>query len=650
MCAVKVIETRAIISASDETGATFAHIAAKLENMEHTAKRAGESTARIGQSFKGLTSNAAAAAAAIGSIGAAAVLAASAGISKIEQLTKSILDLGEQYDKITRRQRAVLNISPAQQEPLIRQAKSLGASTPFSDIQVLEAQTALAQRGIATEFVEPIVNAASVLAQALGIGLVEAAQKAESAFFASGQQAKDAATAQKDFNALISSMVKTSQLSGMNADELSQFYKFGLPTAHAAGVSLPFFESIGAALHRAGLAGEEAGVASRAFVGSMLHPTAGARNVFDALGVRYSDFAKAGPMSGENLSATMQRRLGRTLTPAELAAVNAVIADPEVAGEQGAFTSATAKALGGENLKPNDAKKLAKVIGDFWTSSLANIDVEGLLKAVLAARPTAAQDVAMMGGRQGGRFALLVEHAEDLRNFEAKIRAAPADLARRQADIQMGGFAGAMARLRGGEKVMETNIFQANEGWITELANAGVAAEKAFIEAGAPAAKFATAIGAAIGALSVFEAGLLAMRVANNLAGGGTWLGAAAAGAGWLRSGAMRLGALGAAGYGLYETVKPMPANAGEDERARQLKHGQGWLSNAPPAAGGFTPSPGGLGNYTELRGSATVTNSLSISLDPGLIAKQVHSALAADGNLRGDTGVSMSPSSMLPR
>ena len=53
----------------------------------------------------------------------------------------------------------------------------------------------------------------------------------------------------------------------------------------------------------------------------------------------------------------------------------------------------------------------------------------------------------------------------------------------------------------------------------------------------------------------------------------------------------------------------------------------------------------GAAGPAAELKGQATITNRLSISLDPGLIAKEVRSQLDAGGNLRADTGVSMSPS-----
>jgi hypothetical protein len=63
-----------------------------------------------------------------------------------------------------------------------------------------------------------------------------------------------------------------------------------------------------------------------------------------------------------------------------------------------------------------------------------------------------------------------------------------------------------------------------------------------------------------------------------------------------------------------------------------------------PPPGGGVSFPGAGVG--TELRGAATIKNSLAISLDPGLIAKEVRSQLDALGNLRAaDTG-----SSALPR
>jgi hypothetical protein len=81
-------------------------------------------------------------------------------------------------------------------------------------------------------------------------------------------------------------------------------------------------------------------------------------------------------------------------------------------------------------------------------------------------------------------------------------------------------------------------------------------------------------------------------------------------------------------------------------ERIHHDKLGKGFnLGGAPPpSATGFTP--GNL-NFKELRGAATIKNSLAITLDPGLIAKEVRSQLDASGNLRGagaDTGKSTMP------
>jgi hypothetical protein len=63
----------------------------------------------------------------------------------------------------------------------------------------------------------------------------------------------------------------------------------------------------------------------------------------------------------------------------------------------------------------------------------------------------------------------------------------------------------------------------------------------------------------------------------------------------------------------------------------------------------GLTGATGPAGPAAELKGEATIKNSLSISLDPGLIAKEVRNQLNAGGNLRGDTGVSMTPANTLP-
>jgi hypothetical protein len=51
-----------------------------------------------------------------------------------------------------------------------------------------------------------------------------------------------------------------------------------------------------------------------------------------------------------------------------------------------------------------------------------------------------------------------------------------------------------------------------------------------------------------------------------------------------------------------------------------------------------------------KLKGAAMITNRIEVDLSPDLVARIVRNSVDASGNLRGDTGVSMSPSNTLPR
>ena len=89
----------------------------------------------------------------------------------------------------------------------------------------------------------------------------------------------------------------------------------------------------------------------------------------------------------------------------------------------------------------------------------------------------------------------------------------------------------------------------------------------------------------------------------------------------------------------------------------RELEAKQKFEASRPPVSLGMHAGQRHiLGGAAEpaaparLEGAATIKNSFAITLDPGLIAKEVRSQLSADGNLRADTGISMNPSSILPR
>ena len=287
--AVKTIETQTIISAQDKTGETFAAVAQKLKAMEGAAQRANSRINSVNSNIKSVGVSASAAVGA--AVGAATERLAERGIEKAAELVRRSVETFKQYDLLVRNQRAIADITEGQQKPLIDQAIRLGGSTPFNDIQVLEAQRDLIKRGIKVDLVEPIIKFAAGFGQAMDVDLPTAAKTLETAIFSTGQNMETAAEAMKNAQRTTDIMVKTAKISGMSADEEAMFYKFGGAAAHAAGMSIETMSALGAMMRRGGIPGDEAGVAVRSISGSLVSPTTKGMIALNAMGIDFSKFA-----------------------------------------------------------------------------------------------------------------------------------------------------------------------------------------------------------------------------------------------------------------------------------------------------------------------------------------------------------------------
>jgi TP901 family phage tail tape measure protein len=650
--AIKTIETKAIISAQDKTGATFAEIAQKLKNMEGVAKRASQTagyvSASVGSNLGGISTRVRAVAKSIDAASLAIAGLAVVGVEKLAKLAESVIDVGVEFDKLTRRQQAVLNISGQQQKPLLEQATILGGTTPFKKLEVIEAQTELAKRGIPLDAIGQVTDAAAKYAQAQGVGLPEAAKLLEAAAFAEGKRGASPA----ELAHIADRLVKASQISGMGAGEMEEFIRGG--AAEAAGVGMPFLMAQGAAMHLAHI--PDPGAAAVRFASQLSKPTPAALDAFGAMGIRYQDFVKAGTgMQAGNLSSEFESELGgRKLSGIGLAKVQAVLSNKAIAGDEQKLSKALLEILQAAPKKSGgkspDAAAISKVIKKFWDASIESVDVEGLERALLKKGISGAQAVEIFGKRGGLAFKALSEHAGDVSKFEKEIKSTPEGLAAREAEKQMGGLAGAKIRMEGGWQNVLTSLAKDNERWLTPLYNAGSRLENVFVDATSRFRLLTEGVSGAIAAVTGFGAVLKVLSFLGVLPGGSAAAGMAG------------LGAAGLAGGGAYEFFKHVPMAEGGDSYGlshpdwhpgmpkESTRFGGGpnhWLGGQPPEAGKF--SPGGLGAF-RLEGAATIKNSLSISLDPGIIAKEIRNQLDAGGNLRADTGVSMSPSNTLPR
>jgi hypothetical protein len=637
--ALKTIETKAIISAQDQTGATFAEVAQKLRNMEGVAKRASETAGRVGvsvgSSMGGISTRVQAATRSINAMGLAIAGLTVIGVEKLAKLAESVIDVGAEFDKLARRQQAVLNISEQEQKPLLKQATILGGTTPFKKLQVIEAQTELAKRGIPVQAIAPITAAAAQYAQAQGVGLPEATKLLATALFAEGK--RDASA--KEIARVADRLVKASQISGMTAEEMEAAQRGG--TAEAAGVSQPFLMAQVGAMHLANI--PDPGAAAVRFASMLSKPTPEALNTLEAMGIHFKDFAKAGTqMRAGDLSSEFERQMGgRKLSATGLAQVQAVLSNPAIAGGQEKLTKALNNILGA-GLAKGDAKKVSKIIEKFWSESLDGVDVEGLERALIKRGISGSQAVGIFGKRGGLAFKALSEHALDVSKFEKQIKEAPEGLAAREAEKQMGGLSGAKLRFEGGWQNLLTTLATDNEKWMTPLYDMGARLESAFVNTSGNVRKLGEAAAAAATSFVILGGAIGAAKFIDALVPGSTIFGSAAKGLGGLKN--MLFGApMALAGAGLLASTSA--ANAGEDEQARRLKYRGGFvpgLQTFGPPTDKLSPWFPGNPHITELKGAANIGVRVDVGFDPGLIAKTVSQTINAGGNLRADTGVSM--------
>ena len=631
--AIKTIETVAKISAVDATGATFSAVSEKLKAMEGTARRASETAAAVGGNFGGIGTKIDGVSKSISAMGVAIAGAAALGIEKLGELAKTVVEVGVELDKLSRRQQAIGNLTPKQQKPLADQAMSLSRTTGFNVIQTKEAQNELLRRHVAPADVIPMIQVAADYARANQIELAEAAKLLTTGAFAEGvfEKKHTPDELKKALSRIADVATRESQITGLGPSELEETLKGH--AAELAGVSPAFLAAQIGVMQKAGVP-EPGGVALK-FAAQLSKPSPEALATLAALGVDYSKFVKpATGLSAANLSRVSEEGGGQRLNARGLRNVQAIFDNPAIAGDETKLTNAlTSKLL--EGVEKGDVGKVKKVVKKFLADSIGAVDVEGLEKEIIAKHPSGAQAESIFTKKGGLNFLRLAENANELAGLERDIKGTPPGLAAKEAATQMGGLFGAQQREAAERKNAEAAAAVDSTSVFKALYSAETALEKAFVDASpavrglAEAAAAASVALLAVGGLKAIEKRGLAGAAGALL--GGTLVGAASV-------------PLVAAGIGAASILGSTPLNAGEDEFARQRRLGLGgghWLSNQPPAADRFTP--GGLGHYGELRGAADVNVKVAVDfVTPDLIANRIDQALSARGNMRADTGISM--------
>ncbi len=591
------LEAQAVITAKDETGVVIEGVIGKLKKLAAATRTVGSAPVHVLQQTARVTDRVDHV---IGKVGR--VVAGGYAAAEVARVGASVIDKYAKLDDLLRYQRAVMQISPEQQEPLRQQAMQLGASTPYDALQVAEAQLALAQRGIKEDLILPIVKSATDYAQAMSVELPQAAQTVEGLLFSTGQVVTDGNAALAAAKRAVDQMAKAAKISGMNDEDLREGIKFSGLAGSTAGLSNAAILASLALMKRANIPGSEAGVAVRALAGRLVAPTKQGLDALSAMGIDYNKFTSLrGGMSPDNLNSFMTQRFGHNLNKHGLASVAAIFNDPEILGDRDKFVSAMFEALSpgfgkgrGGKMRPQDARELTKAISDYYKNSVDKVQSESLLHAIMAAHPTIGQLNAIVGQKQGARIMALMRDAERFDQYEEAIQNAPEDFAASIGKERQGGFAGAKKRAESGATNVELALGQAWDKQLTEVANVIAHLEQAFVgldqetQREISATVVTTAAVAGLGAaLKVFELGLSGTAAA--LLGIPRTLASLAAGI--VTSVVGR--ALGPLGFLLSSTE---PANAGEKP------FGKDWLTGPGPS--NWTPQHFSLGDVRAALGA----------------------------------------------
>ncbi len=373
------------------------------------------------------------------------------------------IKVGERYrefDKERRYAQVVMGASDEQMRPLVDQAIRGSANSKFNDVEWLAAQRNLAARGYNRDQVLGFAPTASKLGQAFDVSMEDGVKLFEGAMlgFKKDVSTKDAAEASARRTADLE--VKTSKVSGADAEDLIQLYKRGAAAARMAGLTEEQLLAFGGTAKKVNVGGDEAATAFVALTKNLLHPTHEARTAMTAAGIDFSKYQKVGPVNEDGFASEVARNYGVKLKGGVRAGLHRIFSDAELMKDPARFTPAVTRLLR-RDLQGNDAKSLksiAGLAGRYRDDSATGVDTQGLLGAIMAgmAKNPALANV-IFGSKQGGRIASgldpemygklldqLLHHAD---GFSDEV-----------SDKRMAGFNGALNKLANQVAILETSI------------------------------------------------------------------------------------------------------------------------------------------------------------------------------------------------
>jgi TP901 family phage tail tape measure protein len=302
------------------------------------------------------------------------------------------------------------DVAAEQIERIKALAREVSRTSLFDPATVMNAANALARADVSMAAIEgslkPLANAA-MAADVPVSQLADDFVKLASGF---GLAYKTREEAQETFSYLADLAQYVSQKAPGQFNDFVQGMKQVAPSVRSLGVSIEWLAGAYIMLDKAGIRNEEAGTAIKSMFKSIVQPTASARGMMAQLGIDPSEFTKrAASVKSEQLVKRLAAEYGKDFSRL----------GPELQRilESGGTTVAMQKSLVGAiesqwgKMKPQDARKLAKTVGNFLASGVSAIDPQAWLDALAKRGVTFGQFLQMVEPRQAQRLSNLARQA-----------------------------------------------------------------------------------------------------------------------------------------------------------------------------------------------------------------------------------------------
>ncbi|MBS7698683.1 MULTISPECIES: phage tail tape measure protein [unclassified Chelatococcus] len=456
-------------TALEQSGGSVRRLAgeeAKLRNAIDRTNAALQRRAQRADALRGL-----------GGMGAAGALYMGYQARRFGQ--KAIVSAAE-FDLGIKYQQNFQHLSDEEQAPLIAQAKKIGQETPFTNLDVVRAQTKAMQGlgpispGMRAEIAQGLMEHVKNYALIMEADLETSAEAVRSYLLATRKDISTKEKALHEAGKAVNQIVKMAKLGGMDDEDVQQFFKYGAAAATALGLSTNTTMAMGALARRSGLRGDEAGVFIRSASAKLASPTKKGLAALNAGGINYSDYVgMPDTLSTDRLEGQFKQNMGVKLTDASKRRLSKIMSDKDIIKDRARFVEEVTGAVEQQfpttkkgTMRPADRQNIAKVANTFHALSAQTVDAERLLDAIMSSSMTLAQLNAIFTDRQGGRGAITQAGWDDFKAMWLQIKNAgdDEDMAKNMATNIMSGLGGSLENLKGSVENLTLSIGKANEG------------------------------------------------------------------------------------------------------------------------------------------------------------------------------------------